>query len=82
MLPDHLPAFSFSNPGDVVSAEGKASVKKTVSVVFLWWPAHPAHCLTQCQFSDENAHPSVWHVLIKRSQEHRAVLQTEQLCLL
>lgn len=52
MPPDRLPAFSFSSPGDVVSAEGKGSGKKTVSVVFLWWPAHPAHCLTQSQFSE------------------------------
>lgn len=73
--PDHLPAFLFSNSGDVIRAEGRGSVKKTVSMVFLWWPTHPTHCLTQ--FSEENAHPSVRHALIKRSQEHRAMLHAE-----
>lgn len=55
--------ISFSNPGDVVSAEGKGSGEKTVSAVFLWWPAHPAHCLPQCQFSEENAQ---WGMLSSR----------------
>lgn len=81
--PDDLPVFSFSNPGGMVSAEGGGSSEKLnyVSVVFLQGPTHLAHCLTWCQFSEEKLHPSVRHALIKRSQEHRAVLQMMQLCL-